>query len=112
MPKKKKIDAASVFQALGDPTRRSIIERLSKRPMSVTELAEPLEITLTAVGQHLQVLEESGLVETQKVGRVRSCAIASEGFAVLTQWIERHKPEWQRRLDRLGGFLAEPEGKD
>jgi len=109
---KKKIDAAFVLQALGDPTRRSIVERVSKRPMSVTELAGPLDITLTAVGQHLQVLEEAGLVDTQKVGRVRSCAVASEGFAVLTEWIDRHKPGWERRLDRLGAVLAEPEGKD
>jgi DNA-binding transcriptional ArsR family regulator len=109
---KKKISAEAVFHALGDSTRRSIVERLSKGPLSVSALAEPLDITLTAVGQHLQILEDAGLVQTQKVGRVRSCSLGSAGFATLTQWIENHKPEWERRLDRLGEILAEPEGKD
>ena len=100
-----------VFHALGDPTRRAMVERLSKGPLSVSQLAEPLDITLTAVGQHLQILQDAGLVETEKVGRVRSCSIASPGFTALRKWIDEQKPEWERRLDRLGSLLAEPENK-
>jgi DNA-binding transcriptional ArsR family regulator len=98
-----------VFHALGDPTRRAIVERLSKSPLSVSRLAIPLAITLTAVVQHLQVLEESGLVRTEKIGRVRTCRIESAGFSVLEQWIGEHRSMWERRLDRLGDLLAEPD---
>jgi DNA-binding transcriptional ArsR family regulator len=96
-----------VFHALGDPTRRAIVERLSEGPVSVSRIAEPLEITLTAVGQHLQVLEESGLVRTEKSGRVRTCRLDSTGFSVLEQWIRERRSTWERRLDRLGDLLAE-----
>ena len=100
---KAKID--SVFHALGDPTRRAILEKLSARPMSVSRLAEPLGISLAAVVQHLQVLEESGLVETEKVGRVRTCHIESAGLSVAEQWIRDRRSIWERRLDRLGDLL-------
>ncbi len=103
-------DVYRVFHALGDPTRRSIVEKLSERPLSVSSLAAPLDITLTAVAQHLQVLEESGLVRTEKVGRVRTCSIDPAGFAVLEQWIRDRRSTWERRLDRLGEFLEEEEG--
>jgi DNA-binding transcriptional ArsR family regulator len=106
---KSRINADAVFHALGDPTRRAMVEKLSKGPMSVSQLAEPLDITLTAVGQHLQILEDAGLVQTEKVGRVRSCSIGTRGFAALRQWIDDQKPEWEQRLDRLGALLAEPE---
>lgn len=96
-----------VFHALGDPTRRAIVERLSQGPCSVSRLATPLDITLTAVAQHLQVLEQSGLVHTEKVGRVRTCRIATGGFAVLERWIADHRSMWERRLDRLEDLLAE-----
>jgi DNA-binding transcriptional ArsR family regulator len=96
-----------VFHALGDPTRRAILDRLSEGPLSVSRLAAPLAITLTAVAQHLQVLEESGLVHTEKVGRVRTCQIETAGFSVLEQWISNHRSMWERRLDRLGDLLAE-----
>jgi DNA-binding transcriptional ArsR family regulator len=102
-----KVTADSVFYALGDPTRRAIVERLSDGPLSVSRLAAPLEITLTAVAQHLQVLEESGLVHTEKVGRVRTCRLETTGFSVLEQWIENRRSTWERRLDRLGDLLAE-----
>lgn len=98
-----------VFHALGDPTRRAILDRLSEGPVSVSHLAAPLGITITAVAQHLQVLEESGLVHTEKVGRVRTCRIETEGFSVLEQWIRDHRSVWERRLDRLGDLLAGPE---
>jgi DNA-binding transcriptional ArsR family regulator len=96
-----------VFHALGDPTRRAMVERLSDGPLSVSKLAEPLDISLTAVGQHLQVLEEVGLVRTQKVGRVRTCSLEPGGFAVLERWIKDRRSTWERRLDRLGDLLAE-----
>lgn len=102
-----KAKVARVFHALADPTRRAIVEKLSAGPLSVSRLAEPLGITLTAVMQHLQVLEESGLAHTEKVGRVRTCRLETEGFSVLQEWIDAQKSTWDRRLDRLGELLAE-----
>jgi DNA-binding transcriptional ArsR family regulator len=102
-----KVTIDRVFHALGDPTRRAIVERLSEGPQSVSRLAMPLKITLTAVVQHLQVLEEGGLVHTEKVGRVRTCRIGTAGFYVLEQWIRDRRSLWERRLDRLGDFLRE-----
>jgi DNA-binding transcriptional ArsR family regulator len=101
-----------VFHALGDPTRRAIVVKLSRGPQSVSRLAVPLAITLTAVVQHLQILEESGLVRTEKMGRVRTCRIESAGFSAVEEWIKECRSMWERRLDRLGDLLAEPdEGK-
>jgi DNA-binding transcriptional ArsR family regulator len=101
-----------MFHALGDPTRRAILEKLSEGPLSVSWLAAPLDITLTAVVQHLQVLEESGLVHTEKVGRVRTCRIETAGFSVLERWIRDRRSTWERRLDRLGDLLMEPDEKE
>ncbi|MGH9510635.1 MAG: ArsR/SmtB family transcription factor [Terriglobales bacterium] len=101
------INIARVFHALGDPTRRTILDILSQGPQSVSHLAGPLDITLTAVVQHLQILEESGLVFTEKLGRVRTCRIDTPGFSALEQWIADHRTLWERRLDRLGELLAE-----
>jgi DNA-binding transcriptional ArsR family regulator len=103
----RKVSVDRVFQALGDPTRRAIVDRLSKGPLSVSRLAVPLDVSLTAVVQHLQVLEESGLVHTEKVGRVRTCSIETAGFSVLEQWIGDHRSQWEQRLDKLGDLLAE-----
>src|SRR5690349_5147923 len=97
-----------VFHALGDPTRRAIVEQLSRGPTSVSELARPLDITLAAVGQHLQVLEDSGLVRTEKVGRVRSCHIEPAGLGLVEAWIAERRSLWERRFDRLGELLDEP----
>ena len=97
------------FHALGDPTRRAIIEKLSHGPVSVSTLAEPLDMTLAAVVQHLQILEESGLVRSEKIGRVRTCQIEPKGFALVEKWITDRRTLWQRRFDRLGALLAEPE---
>jgi DNA-binding transcriptional ArsR family regulator len=107
----KKIDIDRVFHALGDPTRRSILDRLSAGPVSVSGLAGPLAITLTAVAQHLQILETAGLAHTEKLGRVRTCRIEPAGFDALAQWIEDHRTIWEKRLDRLGQFLAEEENE-
>jgi DNA-binding transcriptional ArsR family regulator len=103
----RKIDVDRLFHALGDPTRRAMLDRLSQGPLSVSALAVPLGITLTAVTQHLQILEECGLAHTEKLGRVRTCRIDAAGFDALEQWIRNHRTEWERRLDRLGAFLEE-----
>ncbi|GAA3734584.1 ArsR/SmtB family transcription factor [Salinactinospora qingdaonensis] len=96
-----------VFQALADPTRRSMVERLSRGPVTVSELAKPLEMSLPAVVQHLQVLETSGIVRSEKVGRVRTCRIEPEALGTAEQWITQRRRSWERRLDRLGDYLAE-----
>jgi DNA-binding transcriptional ArsR family regulator len=98
-----------IFHALGDPTRRAIVVKLTAGPLSVSLLAMPLNITPTAVIQHLHVLEEGGLVRTEKVGRVRTCRIETAGFSVLEEWIRHHRAVWERRLDRLGELLEEPD---
>lgn len=105
----RKADIDRVFHALGDPTRRAIVEKLSNGPISVSRLAEPLNITLAAVVQHLQILEESGLVHTEKIGRVRTCGIEPAGLSVAEQWIADRRSIWDRRFDRLGALLAEPD---
>ena len=95
-----------VFHALADPARRSMLERLTRGPASVSELARPLAMSLPAVVQHLAVLEESGLVRTEKVGRVRTCQIEAGTLQRAEQWINDRRIQWERRLDRLGDYLA------
>ena len=97
-----------MFHALADPTRRRIVERLSRGPASVSEIARPFDMSLPAVVQHLHVLEHSGLVSTLKVGRVRTCTLDTQALALAEQWINERRLGWQRRLDRLGDILAEP----
>jgi len=101
------IPSHRVFQALGDATRRAIVERLAQGPCSVSALAGPLGITLTAVAQHLQVLEEAGLAATEKLGRVRTCRIDTAGMDAIQTWVREHRPLWERRLDRLGKVFEE-----
>jgi DNA-binding transcriptional ArsR family regulator len=103
---RKRVEIDRVFHALGDATRRAMLERLSDGPMSVSRLAEPLKMTLAAVVQHLQILEEAGLVKTEKAGRVRSCRVDAKGLDLATKWIGERRPEWERTLDRLGEFLG------
>jgi DNA-binding transcriptional ArsR family regulator len=98
-----------VFQALADPTRRDLVDRLSRGPASVSDLARPLPMTLAAVVQHLQVLEASGLVRSEKVGRVRTFTMSPAALRTAEQWIAERRNIWERRLDRLGEILAEPE---
>jgi DNA-binding transcriptional ArsR family regulator len=95
------------FQALADPTRRAMVERLSLGPASVSELARPLPMSLPAVTQHLAVLERSGLVVSEKVGRVRTCRIEAGALSEAEQWITARRLEWERRLDRLGAYLED-----
>ena len=96
-----------VFHALADPNRRGIVERLSLGPATVSELAEPLPMSLSAVVQHLKVLQVSGLVSSEKVGRVRTCRIEPAALRPLERWIGARRSGWERRLDRLGEYLAE-----
>ena len=96
-----------MFQALADPRRRQMLERLCRGPASVSELSEPLKMSLSAVVQHLHVLEESGLVKTEKVGRVRTCHIEAGALQLAEKWINERRTLWERRLDRLGAFLTE-----
>jgi DNA-binding transcriptional ArsR family regulator len=96
-----------VFHALADPSRMLIVERLSRGPASVSELAQPLPMSLSAVVQHLQVLQVSGLVSSEKVGRVRTCRIEPAALRPVERWIGARRSSLERRLDRLGEYLAE-----
>jgi DNA-binding transcriptional ArsR family regulator len=99
-----------VFHALADPSRRSIVDRLSQGSASVSDLARPLPMSLPAVLQHLQLLEQSGLVRTEKVGRVRTCTIEVAALQPAERWIHERRAGWERRLDRLGMYLADRTG--
>jgi DNA-binding transcriptional ArsR family regulator len=99
-------DLDQVLRALADPTRRRIVEQLGDGPASVSELAAPLPMSLPAVVQHVQVLETSGLVATEKVGRVRTCRLEIERLDSLQEWIVARRRTWERRLDRLGDVLS------
>jgi len=100
-----------MFQALADPTRRGMVERLSRGPASVSALARPLAISLPAVLQHLQVLEASGLVRSEKVGRVRTCHVEPAALRPVEQWVSKRRASCERRLDRLGDYLAEQDAQ-
>jgi DNA-binding transcriptional ArsR family regulator len=100
-----------MFQALADPTRREMMERLSRGPASVSELAQPLTMSLSAAIQHLHVLEASGLVRSEKVGRVRTCRIEPKALRTAEEWIAQRRANWARRLDRLGEYLAKQADK-
>jgi DNA-binding transcriptional ArsR family regulator len=97
-----------MFQALADPTRRLLLENLSRGPASVSELAKPLAISLPAVMQHLQLLEASGLVSTRKIGRVRTCSLDTQALQAVETWVQQRRTFWTNRLDRLGAYLAMP----
>jgi DNA-binding transcriptional ArsR family regulator len=96
-----------VFHALSDANRRAMIDRLLDGPASVSELARPLSISLPAAVQHLHVLEDSGVVSSYKVGRVRTCEIEPQALSTAERWISERRAQWEERLDRLGEFLAE-----
>lgn len=99
-------DLDRIFHALADPTRRAIVERLGEGPAAVSDLARPMAMTLTAVMQHLNVLEESGVIRTRKEGRRRICAINEAGLASIEDWIAHRRAAWEQRFDRLGAVLA------
>lgn len=98
-----------VFQALGDPTRRAILEKLSEGPKSTSQLAAPLAISLPAVVQQLQILEQCGLIQTEKTGRTRTCRLDPSGLSQAEAWLQQRRSQWEKRLDRLGDFLATEE---
>ena len=99
------IDLDRVFHALADPTRRAMIERLGRSPATVSELAQPISMSLAAIVQHVQILEASGLVRTEKIGRTRTCRIDTGALAGAERWLEARRAEWNTRLDRLGEYL-------
>lgn len=100
------------FQALADPTRRGMLARLSRAPASVSELAAPFAMSLPAVMQHLQMLEASGLVRSEKKGRVRTCRLEPKALATAESWIAEQRALWERRIDRLEGYLEELKTKE
>jgi DNA-binding transcriptional ArsR family regulator len=95
------------FQALGDPTRRAVVERLARGPASVSELAAPLAMTLPSVMQHLAVLEAGGLIRSEKVGRVRTCRIEPQALQAAERWIHERRQMWERSFDALADYLDE-----
>jgi DNA-binding transcriptional ArsR family regulator len=95
------------FQALADPSRRAMVDRLAQGPATVSELAKPLAMSLPGVMQHLAVLETAGLVASEKVGRTRTCRIEAKALSQAERWISERRALWERRLDRLGQFLDE-----
>jgi DNA-binding transcriptional ArsR family regulator len=99
------------FHALADSSRRSIVVRLSEGPTSVSALAEPLEMSLSAVLQHIEVLQQCGIVRSEKVGRVRTCRLEPAPMREVEQWIARHREAWEGRLDRLGDVLRTTYGR-
>ena len=100
-----KNDLDRLFYALADPARRAMVERLSRGPAPVSELAKPLPMSLPAAMQHLDVLAGAGLVRSRKVGRVRTCAIEPQALRQAEDWVSARRIEWERRLDRLGDYL-------
>jgi DNA-binding transcriptional ArsR family regulator len=105
-------DVDRILHALADPTRRQIVERLGTGPASVTALAAPLPMSLPAVVQHLRVLEDSGLIASEKVGRVRTCSLDLDRLETVQAWIAARRATWERRLDRLGDVLAGDDVQD
>ncbi len=101
------VEVDEVFRALADPTRRDLVERLGRSPATVSQLAEPLEMTLSAVVQHLAVLESCGIVRSEKVGRIRTCRLEPVGLRLAEDWFAGQRAAWERRLDRLGEVLAD-----
>lgn len=95
------------FRALSDPTRRAVVAALGRGPASVSDLARPFEMALPTFLQHLRVLEESGLIATQKVGRVRTCTLDKQPLARAERWLEDQKTLWTKRLDQLDAFVLQ-----
>lgn len=104
---KSKLSINEIFHALGDPTRRSLFEKISEKPISPSQLVSPLDISLAAVMQHIQVLENCGLVSTEKVGRTRTCKINPAGIATLEEWLKTRKTFWMQKLDQLDELFKE-----
>lgn len=102
----------SVFRALSDPTRRQVLERLSRSPASVSELAAPFEMALPSFLAHLKVLESSGIVRSRKAGRVRTYQLAPRRLRIAEDWLSRQRTTWEQRFDQLDSYLMELKEKD
>jgi DNA-binding transcriptional ArsR family regulator len=100
-----------VFRALADPTRRQVLERLSRSPASVSELAEPFDMALPSFVQHLRLLEDCGLVRSRKDGRVRTYRLEAKSMKLAETWLARQRSLWEERLDRLDAYLIELKNK-
>lgn len=98
------------FSAISDPTRRDILERLARGPATITELAIPAGISLPGLLKHIRILEEADLVTTEKKGRTRECRLGPEHLKDAMQWIDEYRRRWERRLDRLEGYLERKKG--
>lgn len=105
-------DLDRAFSALGDPTRRAIVSRLCEGPKSVSELSEPFELALPSLLKHVRVLEESGLIVSEKIGRVRTCRIEPDALHATEEWIGRHIATWERRLDRMQAHIQRMKRED
>ena len=105
-------DIDRTFQALADPSRRDFLTRLAERPLSVSELAAPTNLTLAAVVQHVQLLQACGLITTSKAGRVRTCSLRAEGLSAVETWLAERRGLWQRRLAALGDVLDQQQRND
>jgi DNA-binding transcriptional ArsR family regulator len=101
-----------LFHALADSTRRAIVMRLSQGPASVTELSRPFEMAMPTLLQHIRVLEDSGLIGTEKVGRVRTCEIKQQAFDATQSWLEKQRSLWASRLDRMEAYAASLQAKE
>jgi len=98
------------FSALSDPTRRDILERLGRGPATISQLAEPSGMSLTGLKKHVRILEDAGLVTTEKIGRARECRLGPAQLGDAARWIETHRRRWERRLDRLEGYIQAKKG--
>lgn len=97
----------ALFQALADPTRRAILSQLARGPASVSDLAQPFDMALPSLMGHLRKLEDAGLIDTKKDGRVRTCAIVPEAFAPVRGWLDEQRALWEGRLDRLEDYVLQ-----
>lgn len=106
MPNQQAASLDQVFRGLADPTRRAVVERLGRGPAPVTALAEPFDMALPSFVQHLDVLEDCGLVTSRKVGRIRTCYLVPGPLKRIESWLDRQRSHWERRLDQLDAHLA------
>jgi DNA-binding transcriptional ArsR family regulator len=102
----------AIFHALSDPTRRAVVRRLGAGPATVGELSEPFDMALPSFMKHMRVLEETGLVSSSKVGRVRTCTLERDKFATAERWFEEQRALWVSRYENLDNLLQQLQGDD
>lgn len=103
---------SATFAALADPTRRAILARLSKGEATVTELAEPFDMSMPAISKHLKVLERAGLIERGREAQWRPCRLQAEPLRVVEDWVEQYRAHWEQRFDRLDVYLRELQNRE